>query len=171
MKSGERDNLRTFLLRSVSYGGQVLVGKPRSMWLRIVRFVPALAIMVAIFVYSASSNPPGATLPRRVLGLTGGSNDSVHAIVYSFLAAALVWGTWPLFRKARWAFLSAWVIASCYGGLDELHQTFVPRRACSFEDWIADSVGALVGCAVLAGVYLILRRVRRRTSSTTPNAP
>ena len=150
------DSLRTFLL-----------GRPRSPWLRAARLVPAAAIMVAILVFSASSDTPGGRLAVRMLGPSGSNNRNVHAITYSFLAVALVWGVWPMFRNARWAFLFAWVIATAYGGLDELHQMLVPRRACSLEDCVTDAVGALAGCAIAAAIRAVVRHLRPRSWHAT----
>ena len=45
------------------------------------------------------------------------------------------------------------LIVSGYGFLDELHQTFIPGRNGEFLDWVADSIGAIVGVLLMG--YLI----------------
>ena len=36
-------------------------------------------------------------------------------------------------------------IGSLYGLMDEIHQFFVPGRACDVWDWVADTLGAAMG--------------------------
>lgn len=55
------------------------------------------------------------------------------------------------------SFFAAWVIAAAYASGDELHQLFVPGRACSFRDVCIDSAGAFAGLLLAAG-YVHLRR-------------
>ena len=40
------------------------------------------------------------------------------------------------------------LLASAYGGADEWRQSFTPGRFVEFADWIADTLGALVGVTV-----------------------
>jgi VanZ family protein len=60
-----------------------------------------------------------------------------------------------LFKKH---FLSvALIISSFYGLLDEIHQGFIPGRNNEFLDWVADSLGAMVGVLL---VYYLLKKYR-----------
>jgi VanZ family protein len=45
--------------------------------------------------------------------------------------------------------LFTFLIAGIYGGLDEIHQYFIPGRSCELFDFIADLLG------ILLGIYLI----------------
>lgn len=45
---------------------------------------------------------------------------------------------------------------SAMGAFDEWHQQFVPRRSMDVRDWMADSVGAILGVGIAA-----FRRRRR----------
>ena len=45
-------------------------------------------------------------------------------------------------RRVFWISL-CW--CSAYGALDELHQYFVPGRACMWQDWLIDTMGAALG--------------------------
>jgi hypothetical protein len=69
-------------------------------------------------------------------------------------------GLWasPAFWKRRPAFalLLTALIGSAYGAIDEFHQYFVPGRSCDVWDWLADTLGALLGALAI----MILVRMR-----------
>jgi VanZ family protein len=46
------------------------------------------------------------------------------------------------------------LLGSVYGVIDEVHQYFVPGRDCNVWDWIADTLGAILG----AGAILLIQR-------------
>jgi len=110
-------------------------------------FLPALAFAGLVFYLSSLENPlPEVT--SRLWDKLG------HAIQYGALGALLAWPLWRIVPGR--AFLLAAVLASAYGASDELHQAFVPGREASVRDWVADSVGGLLG----AGAALWVRRRR-----------
>ena len=59
----------------------------------------------------------------------------------------------------RSAFTLSIMFASLYGLLDELHQTLIPGRNCSLDDWIADFAGALTGALI---IYILFRYERKK---------
>jgi VanZ family protein len=75
------------------------------------------------------------------------SDKFLHAIEYGILALlcyrAFRWASGPVI--ARQAVLLAIVTASVYGMTDEIHQVFVPFRESGWEDWLADTIGAVIG--------------------------
>jgi VanZ family protein len=72
-----------------------------------------------------------------------GEDKVVHAALYATLGATLMWG------RARAASPPpVWVLVSLgvlYGASDEWHQMFVAGRDPSVGDWVADTVGVLLG--------------------------
>ena len=120
---------------------------------RLISWLPPLVYMAVIFAVSAQPNP----LPE----VTARVSDKVlHLVEYSGLAALFVraltregWG-W------RDAMLAAMVMTSLYGASDEYHQALVPNRQPAVSDWVADSLGALVGASVF-------RLGTRRSAPTT----
>jgi VanZ family protein len=58
--------------------------------------------------------------------------------------------------RLNWALLTL-LIAVCYAGLDEWHQSFVPLRAARFRDVLIDSSGALLA-QVFVWAYAKLHR-------------
>ncbi len=126
---------------------------PPRWWLALYWLLPAIAYAALIFWLSSLPNP----LPH----LSGRLNDKLlHLVEYAAFAAVATWSLSHLValpRAARWAAL----VGSLYGATDELHQRFVPRRSADLADWVADTLGAVLG-ALLA--WLILRRWRVRAS-------
>jgi VanZ family protein len=45
----------------------------------------------------------------------------------------------------RRAFLGATLFCVVMGAADEWHQQYIPGRAAEVADWVADSIGGLVG--------------------------
>ena len=59
---------------------------------------------------------------------------------------------------SRFGTVVAWAGTTAYAVTDEIHQMFVPGRACMVGDVVIDSAGALFGILVYIGVALLLRR-------------
>ncbi len=103
-----------------------------------------LVLMLAITGVSGTSNPqlPGNFTVHDKLA---------HFMVFGLLATTFV--RLPVFRRRTWWMLLVCVaLPSAFGGLDELHQSWVPGRTMDFMDWLADTLGATV--AVLAYHFL-----------------
>jgi len=91
-------------------------------------------IAVAVFYISSLTFPPGppATNIYSIL---------YHLIAFFFLAFFLL----PVLVKGKnksFIFIAV-ILAVLYGISDEIHQLFVPRRSCSFSDFMLDSAGIL----------------------------
>ncbi|MBR4959906.1 MAG: VanZ family protein [Clostridia bacterium] len=54
-----------------------------------------------------------------------------------------------------------------YACIDELHQYFVPGRACQIRDVCIDTVGVLIGILVVLGIEALLRRHRIRKQAVS----
>lgn len=149
----------------------------REMWLA---WVLAAAMAVGIFAMSAhtgqqldSSNELISIIKRWLAGVASavaGHEVDVspvgHATEYFVFGALLNWAfvatkQWRTRTVGVWAGLAvlAVVVASLYGVTDELHQLFVPGRACDPADWAVDAVFA--GLGALVARALMRRRVRR----------
>ena len=107
-------------------------------------------MMTVLFVASSIPNL------HRIPG--GFSDKTAHFWAYALLGAlalrALAGGTWRAVNRRAAAI--GWLIAVTYAITDEFHQAFVPGRSPSWEDWVADALGA--GVAVIA--VLAVRRLR-----------
>jgi VanZ family protein len=100
----------------------------------ILRWIPAITMMVVIFFFSSV---PSKNMP--VFGFwdlfikKGG-----HAIVYSLLALTIAYAfDWDTKR-----FFLAWLLATLYAISDEFHQSFTPGRNAWWVDVALDSAAA-----------------------------
>ena len=96
-----------------------------------------------IFYLSTLSHPEQSVLSW----LDFFSDKVLHAVEYAGLGGlcyrAFRWGTHDAW--AQQAIPLAIVTASLYGMSDEAHQLFVPFRDSSWQDWVADTLGATLG--------------------------
>ena len=133
----------------------ILVGSVRTSRYALVARVPAIAIGLAIWLLSSQS-----TLPT-IKGIFG-FDKFQHLLAYAAFAAAV----WLWFAPKTWrqrglaVFLAALALGSLYGLIDEVHQYFVPGRACDFWDWVADTLGALLGSGA---AWLVSRQILARS--------
>jgi VanZ family protein len=105
---------------------------------------PVVGYAGLIFYLSALPHPEDR-LPSFLL--KDFSDKVLHAVEYSILSLlcyrAFRWTAGP--TVARRAVVLAIVTASVYGLTDEAHQLFVPFREASWQDWLADTIGAVIG--------------------------
>ena len=134
-----------------------------------------IAMMVFIFVQSAlPGHLSGAesgffvNLLRELTGLDQQSlslliRKAAHFTEYMILGILLFINVTDLQKNkgknlsawASWA--SAWAAGTTYAVTDEIHQFFVPDRACSATDMLIDSAGVATGAAIA----LLLSRLKK----------
>jgi len=107
-------------------------------------WVPVALYAGAIFYLSSQSHPE-EELPSFLLEEV--SDKVLHAVEYGILSLLC----YRAFRRAagpsvaRQGLVLAIITASVYGITDEVHQFFVPFRESSWQDWLADTIGAVIG--------------------------
>ncbi len=72
-----------------------------------------------------------------------------------FLLGATLLNALHFHMPLRKSGLFAVGIASLYGITDEIHQIFVPMRACDPIDWIVDTCAALCAVLIILGIAYI----------------
>jgi VanZ family protein len=123
------------------------------------RLFAALALGWAAFIYWESSQArPFPFLPPAILSQDKLLHFCAYALLAALLAAALA--RTRLGPVPRAAIVAA-LLASGYGASDEWHQAHVPGREASRWDWVADTLGAATGAAVMT---VALRRRDLRAS-------
>ena len=80
----------------------------------------------------------------------------LHLLEYSVLGILLVRAIALSFKYRSLEHLTfmAFVLGSLYAVSDEWHQSFVPLRDASIYDWMADSMGVLLGAYVF-GIKIV----------------
>ncbi|MDO8844807.1 MAG: VanZ family protein [Methylicorpusculum sp.] len=77
-----------------------------------------------------------------------------------FIMAILTWRLFRHFTAKPWLIgILAFIFCSLFGLSDEWHQSFVAGRYADLADWLADSVGAMIGIMV---IYRLTSRTRIR---------
>jgi len=111
-----------------------------------------LAQMAVIF--AASSIPDVTALPGGV------SDKTAHFAGYALLGAlalrALSDSIWKRCTTSNG--LLAWCLGAVYAASDEFHQSFVPGRTPSVDDWFADALGAGAAVLVILAIAAVLGR-------------
>jgi VanZ family protein len=112
--------------------------------------------MAVVFSLSAQSDP----LPALTAHVW---DKALHLTEYAVLGALY----WRAFDgegvTVRTSTILAVLAASVYGATDEFHQLFVPRRTADVHDWLADTLGALVGVALYGWMMVRFGRKGNRT--------
>ncbi len=133
--------------------------KPRSVNLleRLTRnSIPGILCGIVILILTGL---PGSCFPsvKPVVGL----DKVVHMLMYAGFAFACLWGYRKQFVSngpsyKRKALILAIIISIAYGGLTELIQEYIVKsRTGDWYDFLADSIGAVVGVLVF---YLFFHR-------------
>lgn len=108
---------------------------------KIKRWLPAIILMVLIFIASAtpSTQMPDYGIWDKIVKKSG------HTLGYALLGLCYMHG-FKYDKNKTWL---AWVMAVLYAASDEFHQSFVPGRQPSLADiFLFDGIGAAVGLLV-----------------------
>jgi len=103
---------------------------------------PAALWAVVLFLLSE--------LPGTGLGLPGGTDKLAHGGLYLILGLSLAWGKARTGSDVPVGVLL--LVGVGYGAFDEWHQSFVPGRDLSVGDWVADSIGVMLGLLLFSSL-------------------
>jgi hypothetical protein len=109
---------------------------------RVEKFLPLVMWMLTITWLSSQSST------RLPSGAWMGHDKLLHGAAYA-AGGALAFLAVP-------EVIAAVGIVSAFGAADEWHQSYTPGRSPDVRDWMADTVGAIVGAG--AGWWLFRRR-------------
>lgn len=121
-------------------------------WLRLPQILRACVPVLGMAVlWWSSSQLPGDEPQSTARSLF---HNSMHVIAYGCVAASiwLAWSRRPAAERQRFRSMGSWGIATLYGVVDELHQSFVPGRDCSMFDLVSDASGAALAVVLLRGI-------------------
>lgn len=118
----------------------------------VVRICAPIAWAGLIWMLSAM---PGGT--ERGTFLMSFAFNGGHAVLYAVLGALTQFAWSPTLPDGLAAVLG-FAFPALYGVVDELHQSFVPRRHASVLDVMTDACGALFAVALLRAIATGRRR-------------
>ena len=105
-----------------------------------------MPVVVFLAILAGTSWPTPPAMPNN-------SDKVVHVVAYACLGTAVVWAA----RGRGWRGLMGWLaLVAALAAADEWHQQFIPGRRMDRRDWVADTVGAVIGISLFAS------RERRR---------
>lgn len=84
---------------------------------------------------------------------------TVHIVAFGTLAILFLLSFWGM----NYRYLIGWFLATCYGAIDEWHQTFVPKRDGIFTDVMIDSFGAIVALLCFYFIYNSYKHKKKKT--------
>lgn len=114
-------------------------------------FVPLAVYWVGLFLATHwPSYSSGQRIPHGdKFGHLGG---------YAVLAFLWCWTMWGM-RASGAAVTASWFVLAAYGAVDELTQVWAINRTADFWDWVANSVGLVVGFSAYIAVSRCFRVV------------
>jgi len=127
-----------------------------------------IVCMAVIFGFSSKCADESAGQSGRILQYLisiFGDNIFTDFIVrkaahfLEFTGLSLLLNISLLQTKKRKEMMLAAGITSLYAVTDEIHQYFVPGRACRFTDWLIDTAGALFGCVIFLALFAIISAI------------
>lgn len=127
--------------------------------------IAVLAVLITIFCLSAQngedSSATSGFFTRLVTALVGHSvEESIVRTLAHFCEFAvlglLVSNLFFAIKNTPKPFFST-ILSAAYALTDEIHQIFVPGRACQLSDWAVDFGGIVLGVAVFCVIYFIIK--------------
>ena len=136
-------------------------------------FVLGIIWMIIVFYFSSqegesSGNASGTILNiiLKIFPSLEGQADTVHMIIRKlahftiYMIGGIIYIN--LFKayniKNTKSLLYSTLVCTIYAITDEVHQYFVPGRACMITDVIIDAFGAVFGCMV----YLVILKIYKK---------
>ncbi len=120
-------------------------------------------VLLRVIGFLFSLNPEKIANPDWLYSLDGIIRECAHGAAYFVLAllAANALKSCGLTGRLKLVLVTL-AICAVYAISDEIHQLFVPGRACELFDFEVDMLGAVCSLAISQIVSFLLGRIRRR---------
>jgi len=82
---------------------------------------------------------------------------AAHVFIFLLLGCSVTNTIRQTTDSFRRTFVISLIWCSAYAASDEIHQYFIPGRACMWQDWLLDTVSALLGITLV--LYIVRRRI------------
>ena len=124
---------------------------------KIIYALPFILLTAGIFIVSHQSK-----VDYPELGFEW-QDKIYHALAYIVYGASII----TMFTgikdsmKKRTVIIFTLLIGILFGLSDELHQSYVPGRDASVEDWIADAIGIMLSISLINPIASIVKKIKR----------
>lgn len=95
---------------------------------------------------------------RQIESLDHFVRKAAHFSIYTVLGALLSSSLLSFDLNIRRAGIFSVIIGALYAVSDEIHQYFVPGRACMIRDMLLDTSGVITGSIILLIIYHLIKR-------------
>lgn len=136
---------------------------------KILAWLPAIAFMIIIFSFSAQYADESAQLSggllewlEKVLHISishGPLRKIAHGFEFCALGACVSFGFFVSLKRT--APVATLVFSLLYALTDEIHQIFVPGRACMAKDVFIDLCGAAAGTLFFMLVVFLIGKIKK----------
>lgn len=123
--------------------------------------------LIFMFSYQGGEESEGTSfsfygLFLRLTGFDFVSHDAFRKLAHfsEFAALGFCFSGTAYFYKSETKLFASWLLASFYAVSDEIHQYFVPERACRVFDVFVDSCGAFAGVMFFAFLVIIFKKIK-----------
>ncbi len=136
---------------------------------KIICWVLVAACMATIFYFSSrtadeSSKQSGffAQLITKIFGISGFSDFVIRKFAHfcEFAGLGLLFAIAFQMQTGKTKTPTAIICASVYAATDEIHQIFVPGRACRALDWGIDTCGAALGALAILLIITVFTKIK-----------
>ena len=87
---------------------------------------------------------------------------AAHFTIYATLGALIFSSVKSIGADCKNSYILALVIGTAYAVSDEIHQYFVPGRACMIRDMLLDSCGVAFGAAAILLLVKLISKLRNK---------
>ena len=147
----------------------------------VLKLVLMLTVMTAIFLFSSQPSDESQKLSNEFLDMLqhvldilppeADAGKTIRKMAHFFefmcmgIASAMFFSELFLKHTKRLLRSVTTSAALCvlYASSDEIHQLFVPGRACRLTDVFIDSAGAMLGIAIVFAFYVMKKRKERNS--------
>ena len=138
--------------------------------LAVVFWLLTVAVMTVIFMFSADTGEESEEVSQSLFGLLIDfigqfiSHDVLRKIAHftEFAALGFCMTGAIHFTTGKRNFLTVFIPCVLYAVSDEIHQYFVPERACRVFDMFVDSCGIATGIGIFILILFTISKINKR---------
>lgn len=132
--------------------------------------VVLLAVLTIIFVLSAQNGQDSSSTSGWVVELltaifgTMPEENTIRTVAHfcEFAGLGFLFANFIFSLKNKPKPILSFSLSSLYALTDEIHQYFVPGRACQLIDWLVDTCGVVLGVVMFCILITIITKIKHK---------